>query len=127
MALVKGPSLMQNMAIDQEEVVTTACCPKGEKKRQCAFIIIIPLFFSHTNRKEGKEDKGDKEEDADTCDGPCFPSCTKNERLLKCMWGITIPFFALLVVSLIGLITAALVVVPISKAFSDAPNWLVGF
>ncbi len=79
------------------------------------------------DKKEGKEDEGDKEEDADTCDGPCFPFCTKNERLLKCMWGITIPFFTLLVISLIGLTTAALVTVPISKAFSDAPNRLVGF
>ena len=43
------------------------------------------------------------------------------------MWGITIPFFALIVLTLIGLITAALVVIPISKAFSDAPNRLVGF
>ena len=80
----------------------------------------------------GEEDAGHgapgRQNDAEvTCNGPCFPFCIKNERVLKCIWGITIPFFALIMLTLIGLTTAALVVVPISKAFSDAPNRLVGF
>ena len=84
------------------------------------------IHVDKEDKKEGREGEGD-EEDTDTCDGPCFPFCTKSETLLKCIWGITIPFFALLVIILIGLTTAALVVIPISKAFSDAPNRLVGF
>ena len=84
-------------------------------------------FIPNGDKKEGKKAKGDKDEDEAICDGLCFPFCTKNEKLLKCMWGITIPFFALIVLTLIGLTTAALVVIPISKAFNDAPNRLVGF
>ena len=69
---------------------------------------------------------GDKKE-GKKAEGPSFPFCIKNEKLLKCMWGITIPFFGLIVLTLIGLTTAALVVIPISEAFSDAPYRLVGF
>lgn len=85
-----------------------------------------PLLGKGDKKEEskGEEDKG--EEDY-CCDGPCFPFCTKNEQVLKCMWGITIPFFALIVLTLIGLTIAALVVIPISKVFSDAPNRIVGF
>ena len=79
------------------------------------------------DKKEGNKREEDKDKEDFSCDGPCFPFCTKNERVLKCMWGITIPFFALIVLALIGLTTAALVVIPISKAFSDAPNRIVGF
>ena len=40
---------------------------------------------------------------------------------------IAIPVFTLLIVVLMGMITATLVVIPISKALSDAPNRLFGF
>lgn len=74
------------------------------------------------------KNKAEEDQDEeDVCTGPCFPFYTKNEKVLKCMWGITIPFFALIVLALIGLTIAALVVIPISKAFSDVPNRLVGF
>ena len=82
---------------------------------------------SPNGKKKGEKSEGGQDEDEVICDGPCFPFCVKNEKLLKCMWGITIPIFALIVLILIGLTTAALVVIPISQAFNDAPNRLVGF
>ena len=90
-----------------------------------------PPLISNGNKTEGKKAEDDKDKDeAKPKPNPNpnpNPFCTKNEKLLKCVWGITIPFFALIVLTLIGLTTAALVVIPISKAFNDAPNRLVGF
>ena len=56
----------------------------------------------------------------------CFTiaSCIKNERRFKC---VIIVLFVPFILILIGMTTAALVVVPISRAFSDAPNRLLGF
>ena len=47
-----------------------------------------------------------------------------NERRFKCI--ITVLFVPFVLI-LIGMTTAALVVIPISRAFSDAPNRLLGF
>ena len=57
---------------------------------------------------------------------PTFPICltAKNK---KCIWVSIGIFFVLLVLLLIGITTAALVVVPVSRTFSDAPNRLLGF
>ena len=56
----------------------------------------------------------------------CFAiaSCIKNERRFKC---VIIVLFVPFILILIGMTTATLVVVPISRAFSDAPNRLLGF
>ena len=52
----------------------------------------------------------------------------ENKLSCKCFWGsLGLIVFMLLVLLLIGMTTAALVVIPISRAFSDAPNRLLGF
>ena len=58
----------------------------------------------------------------------CSFANLKKNISCKCIRGsIGIVVFMLLVLLLIGMTTAALVVVPISRAFSDAPNRLLGF
>lgn len=74
---------------------------------------------------EASHDKSEKLLASEGADGQSpislFSSC-------KCFWGsIGITVFMLLVLLLIGMTTAALVVIPISRVFSDAPNRLLGF
>lgn len=57
----------------------------------------------------------------------CFCGCPQKEERIKCCAAFGIPAFILLILLLIGMVTAALVVIPISKAFTDAPNRLLGF
>ena len=49
------------------------------------------------------------------------------ERRIQNLSAFGTPAFAILIVFLVGMTTAALVTVPISKAFTDAPNRLLGF
>ena len=60
-------------------------------------------------------------------DACIFPFCKKKHVFKCCIWGSTIAIFMLFLLILIGMTTAALVVVPISRTFSDAPNRLLGF
>ena len=57
----------------------------------------------------------------------CFCCCPENERCIRGFCCFAIPTFAFLILTLVGLITALLAVIPISKSFSDAPNRLLGF
>ena len=57
----------------------------------------------------------------------CYCGCPETEKKTKCCAAFGIPVFMLLTLTLIGMVTAALVVIPISKAFTDAPNRLLGF
>ena len=56
-----------------------------------------------------------------------FCCCPKDERRIRGLCCFVIPTFAFLILTLVGLITALLTVIPISKSFSDAPNRLLGF
>ena len=57
----------------------------------------------------------------------CFPYCPSDGWKLKCAFAVLIIALTALLVLLIGMVTAALVKIPISKAFSDAPNRLFSF
>ena len=57
----------------------------------------------------------------------CFPCCPSDGWKLKCAFAVLIIALTTLLVLLIGMVTAALVKIPISKAFSDAPNRLFSF
>ena len=85
-------------------------------------------IVNHATSSSGREGE-DSEELMGRRDVPTFPFCIslRNERVFKCIWCSIGIFFVLLVLVLIGMTTAALVVVPISRAFSDAPNRLLGF
>ena len=56
-----------------------------------------------------------------------YCGCFKTKENIKLFSAFGIPLFVLLILIFVGMITAALVVVPISKAFTDASNRLVGF
>ena len=56
-----------------------------------------------------------------------FFCCPKNKTARRCIFTFLIPLFAVIVLGFACMITAALVIVPISKAFSDVPNRLLGF
>ena len=60
-------------------------------------------------------------------DREAYCCCPPNVKGRKCVFIIFIPFFTLLVLGFACMITALLVIVPISKAFSDAPARLIGF
>ena len=60
-------------------------------------------------------------------DQECYCCCPSKEWGRRGCFIIIIPLFTLLVLVLAAMITAALVIVPISKAFSDVPNRLLGF
>ena len=51
----------------------------------------------------------------------------RGNKVIIIAFSIIIPTFILLIVILMGMITAALVVIPINRALSDAPNRLWGF
>lgn len=74
--------------------------------------------------EQNRENEGDENEDTPYY---CFCGCPKEEKHIKCCAAFGIPAFTLLILVLIGMVTAALVVIPISKAFTDAPNRLLGF
>ena len=57
----------------------------------------------------------------------CYRCCPEGERNRRCVFIIIIPLFTLLILVFAGMITAALVIIPISKAFSDVPYRLLGF
>ena len=57
----------------------------------------------------------------------CYAYCPSNEARTRALFTIAIPAFALITLILAGMITALLVVIPISKAFSDVSNRLIGF
>lgn len=59
----------------------------------------------------------------------CYRNCTYSgdKRKIRCCFIVIIPLFTLLILVFAGMITAALVIIPISKAFSDVPNRLLGF
>ena len=57
----------------------------------------------------------------------CFCCCPRSGTKRRAVFIIAIPTFAFITLILAGMITAVLVVVPISRAFSDAPNRLLGF
>ena len=56
-----------------------------------------------------------------------YHCCPKTETQRRYMFIVIIPLFTLLILVFAGMITAALVIIPISKAFSDVPNRLLGF
>ena len=60
-------------------------------------------------------------------DDGCFKCCPKTPTGRRCAFIFIIPTFTLVILSLTCMITAALVIIPISKAFSDVPNRLLGF
>ena len=78
---------------------------KEEKQKRCSTLEEsqsshddIETGDKHSDEHRPLIPKNKAEEDQDeedVCTGPCFPFYTKNEKVLKCMWGITIPFFAL--------------------------------
>ena len=55
---------------------------------------------------------------------PCFKECNVTGIIT---FAIIIPIFTFLIVVLVGMVTAALVVIPISSSIRDAPNRLLGF
>ena len=57
----------------------------------------------------------------------CYHCCPKKEKNRRRTFIIIIPLFTLVLLIFAGMITAALVIIPISKAFSDVPNRLLGF
>lgn len=57
----------------------------------------------------------------------CYRCCPEGEGKRRCAFIIIIPLFTLLIIIFAGMITAALVIIPISKAFSDVPYRLLGF
>ena len=64
---------------------------------------------------------GDREERG------CYHCCPEGETKRRRIFIVIIPLFTLLILVFAGMITAALVIIPISKAFSDVPNRLLGF
>lgn len=67
-----------------------------------------------------RQNEGNQQED-------CFCLCPKTEGKVRVAFIFAIPTFALLTLALAGMVTAALVIIPISSAFSDIPNRLIGF
>lgn len=63
----------------------------------------------------------------DPGDDGCIKCCPKSPTGRRCAFIFIIPTFTLVILSLTCMITAALVIIPISKAFSDVPNRLLGF
>ena len=57
----------------------------------------------------------------------CYHCCPKDAKNRRHIFIIIIPLFTLLTLIFAGMVTAALVIIPISKAFSDVPNRLLGF
>jgi amino acid permease len=57
----------------------------------------------------------------------CYHCCLKSEENRRRSFIIIIPLSTLVILVFAGMITAALVIIPISKAFSDVPNRLLGF
>ena len=57
----------------------------------------------------------------------CWPSCSKTNGGITCIFVPLIPLFVLILLALIVMVTAVLVTIPVHNAFSDAPNRLVGF
>ena len=57
----------------------------------------------------------------------CYHCCPKSEAKRRRIFIVIIPLFTLLILVFAGMIIAALVIIPISKAFSDVPNRLLGF
>ena len=57
----------------------------------------------------------------------CCAKCSKSEYVTKLSFIVTIPGIALLLLALIGIVTGVIVVIPINKSISDAPNRLLGF
>ncbi len=64
---------------------------------------------------------GDREERG------CYHCCPEGETKRRYVFMVIIPLFTLLILIFAAMITAALVIIPISKAFSDVPNRLLGF
>ena len=60
-------------------------------------------------------------------DEGCFFCCPKSPSGRRCIFIFIIPFFTLVILCFACMITAALVTIPISKAFSDIPSRLLGF
>ena len=56
---------------------------------------------------------------------PLFNNCSESDIIRTCAFFI--PIFTFVILLLLGMITATLVLIPISKALSDAPNRLFGF
>ena len=72
----------------------------------------------------------DREENSRQINGREKEQCCgflNSERRIQNLSAIGTPLFALLILVLIGMTTAALLVIPISKAFTDTSNRLVGF
>ena len=57
----------------------------------------------------------------------CYHCCPRGEKKRRYTFIFIIPLFTLLILVFAGMITAALVIIPISRAFSDVPNRLLGF
>ena len=77
------------------------------------------------NRQENRNQPLQEDENTTGCNPyPMFP-CEENGIIIT--FAIATPVFILLIVVLMGMITATLVVIPISKALNDAPNRLLGF
>ena len=53
--------------------------------------------------------------------------CPKTKNSIVVCFVVLIPAFALIILVLMGMVTAALVTIPISKSLSDAPSRLMGF
>lgn len=68
-----------------------------------------------------------KRQNGERQEGDCFCWCPKTEGKVKVTFIFAIPIFSLLTLLLAGMVTAALVIIPISNAFSDIPNRLIGF
>jgi hypothetical protein len=92
-----------------------------------AFVLFGTLDLSHgayvrtlLRLKERQGDRGNKLDKSQGC-----PRDEENIIHRHATWGILL--FTILTLIMIGMITAALVTVPISKAFTDTSNRLLGF
>lgn len=91
---------------------------------------------SDTTMLMSKKNENSDSEEGETLPGPieesdddhyfcvCVP---KRVSAIRCCCACVIPIFTALLLAFAGMITAALVLIPISKAFSDVPNHLMGF
>ena len=79
------------------------------------------LLIAREREARAQDENNDQEGQQGCC------GCLKSERSIQNLSAFGTPIFALLNLALIGMTTTALVVIPISKAFTDTSNRLVGF
>ncbi len=86
------------------------------------------LIHSETiGNQQGEDNENLNNENDNNEPYHCICGCPRKEKNIKRLAAVGIPAFIVLILLLIGMVTAALVLIPISKAFTDAPNRLLGF